>query len=137
MLGQLALLGELLLIAEEELDVPAERLLRTVPLLRGDLALATPFIVFEEADPSPDVVEQAGMYAAWIAGKRPFPERNREIGYRFMIVILDELEKPWPQPPEDTYAVDARFEELETGMITVAEFVDWVRLRVAAAEATA
>jgi hypothetical protein len=65
--NQLALLGDLLLIAEEKLDVPAEQLLRTAPLFRGDSALASLFIAFEEADPSPSLVEQAGMYGAWIA----------------------------------------------------------------------
>jgi hypothetical protein len=51
-----------------------------------------------------------------------------------MRVMLGEAEKPWPQPSEDVYAVEARFEELEAGMITAAEFVDWVCLRVKVAE---
>jgi hypothetical protein len=130
----LALLGDLLLIAEEKLEVPAEQLLRTVPVLGGDSALATPFIAFEGVDPPPSPVEQAAMYGAWIACIRPFPELNREIGYRFMCTMLEEAEKPWPQLPDSVYAVEAMFEDLETEAITMVEFVDWVRLRVKVAE---
>ena len=132
--SQLALLGDLLLVAEKQLDVPAEQLLRTIPILSGDSALAAPFIVFEESDPPPSVVEQAATYGGWIACNQPFPRDNREIGYRFMHVMLAEAERPWPQLPEDAYAVEARFEELETGTITLVEFVDWVCLRVRFAE---
>ncbi|HEX6602868.1 MAG TPA: hypothetical protein VF030_09530 [Solirubrobacterales bacterium] len=130
----LALIGDLLLIAEEKLDVPAEELLRTVPVLGSDSALATPFIAFEEVDPPLSLVEQVAMYGAWIACKRPFPKLNREIGYRFMCAMLEEAEKPWPQSPDSVYAVESMFEDLETGAITVAEFVDWVCLRVKVAE---
>lgn len=132
--SQLALLGDLLLIAEKQLDVPAEQLLQTIPILSGDSALAAPFIAFEEADPPPSVVEQAAMYGGWIACNRPFPKDNREIGFRFMRAMLAEDGKPWPQFPEDAYVVEARFEEVETGAITLAELADWVCLRVRVAE---
>ena len=132
--SQLALLGDLLLIAEEKLDVSAEHLLRTVPVLGDDTALAAPFIAFEEMDPPPSLVEQAAMYGAWIACSRPFPKLNREIGYWFMRAMLKEAGKPWPQSPDSVYAVETMFEDLETGAITVAEFVDWALLRVEVAE---
>ncbi|HEY6729853.1 MAG TPA: hypothetical protein VI039_02390 [Solirubrobacterales bacterium] len=132
--SQLALLGELLLIAGEKLDIPAERLLRTIPILGGDSALAAPFIAFEEADPPLSAVEQAAMFGAWIACTQPFPRYNREIGYLFMLAMLKEAERPWPHFADDAYAVEARFEELETRMITAVEFVDWVCLRVRVAE---
>ncbi|HEX2265696.1 MAG TPA: hypothetical protein VHH14_05380 [Solirubrobacterales bacterium] len=130
----MALLGDLLLIAGEKLEVPAEQLLRTVPLLGDDSALAAPFIAFEETDPPPSLAEQAAIYGAWIACNHPFPQYNREIGYRFMRAMLKEAEKPWPQFPEDAYVVEAMFESVETAAITVAEFVDWVCLRVKVAE---
>lgn len=132
--SHLALLGDLLLIAEEKLNIPAEQLLRRTPILSGDSALVAPLILFEEADPPLSVVEQAAMFGGWVAYNQPFPEDNREIGYRFMRAMLAEAEKPWPQPPEDAYAVETRFEELETGTITLVEFVDWVCLRVKVAE---
>lgn len=132
--SQLALLGDLLLIAEKQLDVPAEQLLGSIPILRGKSALAAPFIAFEEADPLPSVVEQAATYGGWVACNQPFPKDNREIGYRFMLMMLAEAEKPWPQLPEDAYVVEARFEELESETITLAEFVDWACLRVRFAE---
>ena len=132
--SRLALLGDLLLIAEKQLDVPAERLLQTIPILSGNAALATPFIAFEAADPPLGMVEQAAAYGGWIACNKPFPRDNREIGYAFMRAMLAEAEKPWPQFPEDAYVVEARFEELESETITLAEFVDWACLRVRVAE---
>jgi len=132
--SRLALLGDLLLIAEKQIEVPAEQLLRTVPLLAGESALATPFIAFEEADPPLSSVEEAAAFGAWIMRRRPFPKGNREIGYRFMRVMLGEAEKPWPQTPDAIYAVETMVESLETRLISEAEFVDWVCLRVRVAE---
>ncbi len=134
MASQLALLGELLSIAEKRLDIPAEQLLDTAPLLGGESALVTPFLAFEEADPPPSSVEEAASFGAWIIRSKPFPKDNREIGYRFMCTMLAHAEKPWPQSPEDSYAIETMVEDLETEMITEAEFVDWACLRVAVAE---
>jgi hypothetical protein len=132
--SRLALLGDLLLIAEKQLEVPTEHLLRTVPLLAGESALASPFIAFEEADPPLTQVEEAAVFGAWIICRQPFPSDNREIGYRFMRLMLGEAEKPWPQTLDAVYAVETMVEALETRIITEAEFVDWVCLRVEVAE---
>lgn len=132
--SRLALLGDLLLIAEKQLEVPTEQLLQTVPLLAGEAALARPFIAFEDADPPLSQVEEAAVFAAWIVCQQPFPKDNREIGYRFMRVMLGEARKPWPQTLDAVYAVETMVESLETKIVTEAEFVDWVCLRVAVAE---
>jgi hypothetical protein len=134
MTSQLELLGELLSIAVKQLAEPAEQVLQKVPLMSGEAPLVTPFIAFEEADPSPSPVEEAGAFGAWIIFQKPFPKDNREIGYRFMCTMLEYAEKPWLQPAEDGYAIETMIENLETGMISEAEFADWVCLRVAVAE---
>jgi len=134
MAGQLALLGELFSIAGKQLKMPAEQLLQEVPILGGEAPLVAPFITFEEADPPPSPAEEAGTFGAWIICQKPFPRDNREIGYRFMCTMLKHCGKPWPQPPEDAYAIETMVEGLETGLITEAEFVDWVCLRVRVAE---
>jgi len=133
--SRLALLGDLLLIAEKQLEVPTEELLRTVPLLSGESALASPFIAFEEADPPLSRIEEAAAFGAWIICRHPFPKENREIGYRFMRLMLAEAERPWPQSLDAVYAAETLVESLETRIVTEAEFVDWVCLRVRVAEA--
>jgi prophage maintenance system killer protein len=126
------LIGDLLMVAESQLSVPAEELLRATSL-DSDPSFDALLVSLEEADPSPDLVEEAAVCAAWIVRNQPFPKDNRQIGYRFMRLMLDRAEEPWKLAEEDDYVVLAVFKALEAGGISEAEFVDWVRLRVATA----
>lgn len=126
------LIGDLLLVAEAQLETPAEELLR-VTALDSDPEFGALLAGLEEADPAPMVVEVAAMCAAWVVRNRPFPEDNSKIGYRFMCLLLDEAGQPWKTSQEDAFVVPPIFKALEAGEISEAEFVDWVRLRVATA----
>lgn len=130
--NRIALMGDLLLVAEAQLGVPAEELLRTTSL-DSDPAFGSVFTGIEETAPPPTIVETVGLCAAWVVRNQPFPKDNSQIGYRFMCLLLDEAEQPWKMSQEDAFVVPPIFKALEAWEISEAEFVDWVCLRVATA----
>jgi len=113
--------GDLLVIAQDELGILAEVLLWKIQLIGLDQNF--------ELGP----VEAAVMSGAWIVRQQPFPERNLEIGYRFMRLLLKEAGAPWPRPEEDADRIAGMLRLLETGRISEARFAEWVCLRVATA----
>lgn len=133
--GQIALLGDLYSLAEKQLKISTEELLRMVPPFGHDSAPVQPFIVFEEVDPPLSPTEEAGVFGAWIVRHKPFPRENREIGFKFMLLMLEYAEKPWLELPQDAFLVEELLDALESGATSVAKFVDWVCLRVRVAEA--
>ena len=130
--NRMTLIGDLLLVAEAQLAVPAEDLLRMTSL-DSDPALGSLLTAIEETVPAPTMVEVAAMCAAWVVRSQPFSEENSKIGYRFMCLLLDEAEEPWKMSQEDAFVVPPIFKAVEDGSISEAEFVDWVCLRVATA----
>jgi hypothetical protein len=126
------LIGDLLLVAEARLGRPAEELLHATAL-DSDPVLDSLLSGLEEADPPPTIVEVAAVCGAWIVRNKPFPEANSQIGYLFMCLQLDGAGEPWKTSQEDAFVVPPIFKALEAGEISEAEFVDWVRLRVATA----
>ena len=129
---RVTLIGELLLVAEAQLGVLAEELLRTTSL-DSDPAFGALLTALEEADPPPTIVEVAAICAAWVVRNQPFSKDNSKIGYLFMCVVLDGADQPWRTSQEDAFVVPPIFKAVEEREITEAEFVDWARLRVATA----
>lgn len=118
---QVELRGDLFVIAENELGTPAERLL-----------LETRLDGLEQNDHlSP--VEVAATSSAWIIRHQPFPRRNREIGYRYMRLMLKHAKAPWPRPREEADRIASMLRALEAGSISKERFAEWVCLRVATA----
>jgi prophage maintenance system killer protein len=112
---QLTLIGDMLVVVE------------------GDLGPPEPSsIEFDKGDAPAGSVEEAAIYGAWIIRHKPFPNDNRDIGYEVMRQMLKEGGHPWPRPDEDALAIERILAMLEAGAISEAEFVDWVRVRVAA-----
>ncbi|MFL5834227.1 MAG: hypothetical protein ACJ76B_09635 [Solirubrobacterales bacterium] len=130
--NRVMLIGDLLLVAEAQLGTPAQELLHTTSL-DSDPSFGSLLTALEEADPPPTVVEVAAICGAWVVRNKPFPDDNSKIGYRFMCLLLDGAGEPWRMSQEDAFVVPPIFKALEDGAITEAEFVDWVRLRVATA----
>jgi len=130
--NRVTLIGDLLLVAEAQLETPAQELLRTTSL-DSDPSLDSLLSGLEEADPLPTVVEVAAICGAWVVRNKPFPDDNSKIAYRFMRLLLDGAGQPWRMSQEDAFVVPPIFRALEDGEITEAEFVDWVCLRVATA----
>jgi len=127
---RVTLIGDLLLVAEAQLRVPADELLSTTSL-DSDPAFDSLLAAVEEPASSPTIVEIAAMCAAWVVRNQPFAEDNSKIGYRFMCLLLDEAGQPWKMSQEDAFVVPPIFEAVEAGEISETEFVDWVCLRVA------
>jgi hypothetical protein len=130
--NRVTLIGELLLVAEAQLETPAEELLRTTSL-DSDPAFGALLAGLEAADPPPTIVEVASMCAAWVIRNKPFSKDNSKIGYLFLCLLLDGAEQPWRTSQVDAFVVPPIFKSVEDGEISEAEFVDWVRLRVATA----
>lgn len=130
--NRVTLIGDLLLVAEAQLEVTAEDLLRTTSL-DSDPSFGSLLTAVEETNPAPTIVEVAAMCAAWVVRNQPFSEDNSKIAYRFMRLLLDEAEEPWKTSHEDAFVVPPIFKAVEDGAISEAEFADWVRLRVATA----
>jgi hypothetical protein len=128
--NRIALIGDLLLVAEAQLEMPAQELLHTTSL-DSDPSFGSLLGGLEEADPPPTAVEVAAICGAWVVRNKPFPDDNSKIGYRFMCLLLDGAGQPWRMSQEDAFVVPPIFNALEDGSITEAEFVDWVCLRVA------
>ncbi|HET7455213.1 MAG TPA: hypothetical protein VFJ76_06800 [Solirubrobacterales bacterium] len=118
---QLAI-GDLLLIAERELEVPAERLKEMIPLRDAEAALMVP---------SADPVEQAAFCCSQIIRASLFPDANKRIAFECMCEMLARSECPWPWLPEEEAMIATMINRLHAGSISEAKFVDWVRMRVA------
>lgn len=130
--SRVALIGDMLLVAEAQLEAPAQELLRFTNL-DSDPVLAELFDAFDEADPPSSLIEEAATIAAWIVRQSPFPSDNQKIAYRFMCSMLDDAGEPWQVSQEDAFVIPALFDALEARTISESEFVDWVCLRVATA----
>lgn len=130
--NRVTLLGDLLLVAEAQLGTPAEELLRTTSL-DSHPAIGGLLAGLEVTDPPPTTVEVAAMCGGWVVRNQPFPKGNCQIGCRLMCLLLDDASQPWKVSQEDAFVVPPIFMALQAGEISEAEFVDWVRLRVATA----
>ena len=129
--NRIKLIGDLLLVGEDQLGIAAEELLRETSL-DSDPAFGS-LLDSLEATPPPTSVEVAAICAAWVVRNQPFFESNSKIAYLFMCLLLDEAGQPWKTSHEDAFVVPPIFEAVEAGEISEAEFVDWVCLRVATA----
>ena len=127
------LLGDLFLAASMKLDDPVEELLQTAPLSDLELMLTHLLEAADSDDSRPTPVEAIAACAAWVIRRQPFPKYNREIGYDFMRLKLDEAEAPWPRPQEEAHEIEVKLQALEEDSISEARFVEWVCLRVATA----
>lgn len=135
MTSQIALLGDLYSLAEKQLKMSTAELLEMVPVFGHEPSPVEPLFAFEKADPPLDEVEEAAVFGAWIIRRQPFPRDNREIGFRFMLLMLKNAGRPWLELPHDAFVVEEMLDALEAEAISLAKFADWVSLRVRIAEA--
>lgn len=124
-------LGDLLLIAEAVLGTPAERLSRAISVSTAESALAAPFASFGGIDFYPDPVERAAICCSRLIRNHPFPDGNKRIAYECMREMLERADLPWPRPREDAIEIAETINELDAKTLDEAEFVTWVRERVA------
>jgi death-on-curing protein len=127
-------IGDLLLIAEAVLGTSAEQLGRAILISSAESALAAPFASFEGVDFYPEPAERAAICCSRIIRNHPFPDGNTRVGYECMREMLEREGLPWPRPSEDAVEIAETVEELAAGTLSEAEFVSWVRSRVALGE---
>jgi death-on-curing protein len=127
-------LGDLLLIAEAVLNSKAEELARAVLIPSAESALAAPFASFGGVEFYPDAVQRAAICCARIIRNHPFPNGNNRVAYECMREMLERADYPWPTPSEDADEIAETIKELAAGTLDEAEFVSWVRSRVALGE---
>lgn len=120
-------IGDVLVIAERETGIPAEELKDLIPLADAAAALAASLAG------SLDPVEQAAICCSRLLRASLFPEANKRIAFECMCEMLARSGSPWRWAPHEAEAIAAMVNRLKDRMISEAEFVDWVRLRVAVA----
>src|SRR3954452_13816842 len=114
------LLGDLLLVAEIKLGVPVEQLLRDTPLSGLESMLTDLLEKSATDDAYPTPVEEVAICAAWVIRQQPFSKYNREIGYEFMRLKLDEAKALWPRPQEEAHEIEVKLDALEADSISEA-----------------
>lgn len=129
--GPLAI-GDVLLIAERELDHPAEQLKDMIPLSRAEAALRAPFPDPGEIDLYPDPVEKAAICCSRIVRARFFPDGNKRIAFECMCEMLARAEHPWSWASGEADEIVAMVDRLQAETISEKEFVAWVRERLTA-----
>jgi death on curing protein len=122
-------LGDLLLIAEAVLAIPAERLARVVLIPAAESALAAPFATFGGVDFYSDPAERAAICCSRIIRNHPFPDGNKRIAYECLREMLERAGLPWPRPGEDAGEIVREINFLEAKGYE-SNFVAWVRARV-------
>jgi prophage maintenance system killer protein len=125
---------DLVLIAAEVLDVPADQLEPGICEADAIEALGAPFAGSDEIDLYPHPVEKAAICCSAIIQSRPLPERNERVAYECMLEMLVRGDLPWPPPSADGEDIAGTLKRLAAGVIEEAEFVRWVRARVALGE---
>src|SRR6187200_2857562 len=129
MTNLLALIGDLLHLAETELEPSAERMAQAIAF-DDDERTSESFAAFEEAARCPGTAERIALLGAWIIEEQPFEERNLEIAYKFMRQLLEEDEEiAWPRTEEEASRLLSMLKRLEDGEIGVVKLADWLRLR--------
>lgn len=119
--------GQVLLIAEDVLGEPAERLHATISLWRIEAALAAPFVILGGTEVYPDPLERAAICGALLVRNRPFPRGNKQIAYLVMREMLERGGVPWPLSGQSQGEFEDLLAELERGRLSEEEFVAWMK----------
>ena len=122
--------GDLLVIAERELDRPAEQLKDEISLADAISALNAPFPGPGEIDRYPHPIEKAAICCSRLLRASLFGDGDKPIAFESMCEMLARAEHPWPWRPEEEDEIEAMLNRLQAGTISEAEFVAWIRERV-------
>ncbi len=118
-------LADYLLIAEEVLGVPAERIAGWPGIGLAESALAAPAIGFAGIEFYPDLFAKAAVLCVRLARNHPLPDGNKRVAYLAMLELLARNGVEWVPPSvEETVAT---IEGVAAGRITERELADWLR----------
>jgi hypothetical protein len=121
---------DLMEVAENALDVPAEILRKTVCVFRAQAALAAPFIRVFGRDIYDDPVERAVICALLMIRWQPFLAGNVEVAAWCLREMLVRSHYIWIRPEEATEAIMKMLERVEAGTMSDAVVLRAVRRRV-------
>lgn len=125
---QLVFLGDVLVLAEDLLDVPAEKLALALPEPLLGLAPHVPVAGFGS-----DRVEEAALLWRRIIRDRWFGDDSRVVGSACMRMLLDpEAELSWPNAV--VCEVEKVGEAIERGEMSEVDLSDWAGSWLARAE---
>lgn len=119
-------IGDLLVIAEREIGLSAERLKGMISLPEAALALRAPFPELGQIDLYPHPVEKAAVCCARLVRAHLFPDGNKRIAFECMCEMLARIEYPWSWVPDEAEEIETKLNWLQTGAMTEREFVAWV-----------
>lgn len=125
-------IADLLLIAQRELGLRAERLKDMISLPDAAAALRAPFPDPGEIDLYPHPVEKAAICCSRLVRARLFPDGNKRIAFESMCEMLARAEHPWSWSPKEAKEIETKMNRLQAGMIDEKEFVAWVWKRLKA-----
>jgi hypothetical protein len=121
---------ELMEIAENALELPAELLRATVCIFRAQAALAAPFVRVSGRDVFEDPVKRAVICALLMIQWHPFLAGNTDVAAWCLREMIVRSHYIWLRPDEDAEAIMELLERVEAGTISQAAVLRSVRRRV-------
>lgn len=122
-------LGDLLLIAEAVLGIPAEQVARITDVPLAESALAAPFASYGGTTFYPHPVQRAAICCCRVIRNHPLPDGNKRLGYECMREMLYRSNVEWPRPAEDADVIVAMVEGLAGKTVSEQRFVAWAQER--------
>ena len=116
---------DLLLIAEDLLGIPAERLVRTTDLGLADSALHAPFARFDGQDFYVGFAVRAAILASRIIRNHPLLDGNKRLALLAMIEFLRRNGQRWPSDLDQDEVAET-FERLAARDLSEPDFTAWV-----------
>ncbi len=121
-------IGDLLLIAEAVLGVPAESLVGATRLGSAASALVAPFAVDKRGDRYPTLGEKAGILCSRLVRTRPLPDGNKRVALIAMLELVERNHGVWVESNQDSLA--SAIERLADRRLSERTFVACVRRHV-------
>jgi death on curing protein len=126
-------LVDYLLIAEDVLGIPAERLARNERLGLADSALNAPAAGFGEVEAYTDFETKAAVLCWHLVKNHPLPDGNKRAAFLSLIEFVERNERTWTGAPGDPAETDAIIRGVADGSVSQAKLASWIRERVAKA----
>lgn len=118
-------LADYLLIAEEVLGVPAERIAGWPGMGLAESALSAPAMGFGGVEFYPDLLDKAAVLCVRLARNHPLPDGNKRVAYLALVEFLARNGVEWAPPSvEETVAM---IEGVAAGRVPERELADWLR----------
>lgn len=123
-------LVDYLLIAEQALGIPAERLARLERLGLADSALNAPAAAFGGTEAYPEFTVKVAVLGWHLIKNHPLPDGNKRCALLSMIEFSQRNGRSWSPDPDDPAAGDAIIRGVTDGSIEQEDFAKWVADRI-------